>query len=173
MKLNLFQEYTEHIEKLGGIDYVLCGIDSVASFGNCTLLFQPETAGQTASGKVYCLLCFHIDSGPSFWSKDSPLQLPVYPADAVAHRKTPRKWSPSAEKEETHDEKGKKKDDGRTAEEKDLDNEIMHCFNTFQAPPVEKRTAIKQRLSKRRIEAIVSGSYDDAEEIDKYEKNYF
>ena len=70
------------------------------------------------------------------------------------------------------EENGKKKDDQRTAEEKDLDNEIIHCFNTFQPPPVEKRSAIKQRLSKRRIEAIMSGSYDEAEEIDKYEKAF-
>ena len=76
---------------------------------------------------------------------------------------------------QTNDEtnnKEKQVPDNRTPEEKELDDAIQRCFDTFKAPPPEMREQIKQRLNARRVDAIIASKYDEAEEIDKYEKAF-
>ena len=76
------------------------------------------------------------------------------------------------EEEHSNSSKNTEIEDNRTPQEKEIDEAILRCFNTFQAPPPEMREPIKQRLNARRVDAIIASKYDEAEEIDKYEKAF-
>ena len=67
------------------------------------------------------------------------------------------------------EEKPKKPQKQLSPEEQEMEDALSAVVNKFELPPQNQRLKLKQYISKKRIDAIVAGDYDEAEQQDKNE----